>query len=81
MVREAAGSESPLEFVPYDVAYPEGFEDMHRRKPDVRKLERLTGIRLPTPLETIVRDVVEDQRTRLAARPAIAAVAAPGAPA
>jgi UDP-glucose 4-epimerase len=81
MVRDAAGSDSPIELVPYSEAYPEGFEDMHRRQPDVRKLERLTGIRLATTLETIVRDVVEDQRSRLAARPPIAAVAAPGAPA
>jgi UDP-glucose 4-epimerase len=66
MVRAEAGSSSPITFVPYDEAYPPGFEDLQRRRPDVTKLERLTGGRLTTPLEAIVRDVVADQHARLA---------------
>jgi len=54
--------------VPYSEAYPEGFEDMHRRVPDVRKLERTVGFRPRTPLARIIADVVADQRARLAAR-------------
>jgi len=38
-----------------------------RRVPDVSKLQRVTGFRPQTSLEVIIRDVVEDQRTRLAA--------------
>ena len=64
-VREAAGSTSPIRFVPYAEAYAAGFEDMMRRVPDVSKLVRLTGFRPEIPLERIVRDVVEDQRSRL----------------
>lgn len=67
-VREAAGSSSPIKLVPYSEAYPEGFEDMHRRVPDVRKLERTVGFRPRTPLAQIIADVVADQRARLAAR-------------
>ena len=65
MVRDAAGSDSPIEFVPYSEAYAAGFEDLERRVPDVRKLERLTGFRPSTPLEQIIADVVSDQRARM----------------
>jgi len=65
MVRDAAGSDSSIVQVPYDEAYPPGFEDMHRRVPDVSKLERTIGFRPRTPLHSIIADVVADQRTRM----------------
>lgn len=65
-VRDAAGSRSEIVLVPYGEAYAAGFEDMMRRVPDVSKLERVTGFRPRTSLEVIIRDVVEDQRARLA---------------
>ena len=74
MVRDAAGSSSEIKLVPYDEAYPPGFEDMMRRVPDVSRLERTTGFKPMTPLAQIVRDVVEDQRARLG--PAVAVGAA-----
>ncbi len=67
MVREAADSRSPIVRIPYDEAYAEGFEDMQRRVPDVSKLERAVGFKPSTPLETIVTDVVREQRSLLAA--------------
>lgn len=68
MVRDAAGSNSEIVLVPYSEAYAEGFEDMQRRVPDPRKLERAVGFRPRTPLAEIIADVVADQRARLAAR-------------
>ena len=68
MVREAAGSSSEIRLVPYSEAYAEGFEDMLRRVPDVRRLERTIGFRPRTPLSAIIADVVADQRARLATR-------------
>jgi nucleoside-diphosphate-sugar epimerase len=65
-VREAAGSRSEIVLVPYGEAYAAGFEDMMRRVPDVSRLERVTGYRPRTSLEEIIRDVVDDQRVRLA---------------
>ncbi len=65
MVRDAAGSASAIELVPYAEAYPPGFEDLQRRVPDVRRLVRLTGYRPATSLEEIVADVVADQRARV----------------
>jgi UDP-glucose 4-epimerase len=67
-VREAANSTSPIVTVPYSEAYAAGFEDMHRRVPDVSKLERVTGFRPRTPLAEIIQDVVADQKARLGDR-------------
>ena len=68
LVKEAAGSSSEIRLIPYNEAYPAGFEDMQRRVPDVRKLEKAIGFRPRTPLAKIIADVVADQRARLAAR-------------
>jgi UDP-glucose 4-epimerase len=67
-VRDHARSRSEIVLVPYSEAYAEGFEDMQRRVPDVRKLERVVGFRPRTPLATIIEDVVADQRARLVVR-------------
>jgi UDP-glucose 4-epimerase len=58
LVKERAGSSSPIEHVPYDQAYEPGFEDMFRRVPCVQKLELLTGFRPETPLPVIVDRVI-----------------------
>jgi len=64
LVRDGAGSSSPIVHIPYADAYAEGFEDMSRRVPDVSKLERVTGFRPQTPLRVIIEDVLADQRGR-----------------
>lgn len=71
MVRDAAGSSSPIVHIPYAEAYAAGFEDMQRRVPDVSKLFRVTGFRPSTPLATIVADVVADRRARITPSPAV----------
>jgi UDP-glucose 4-epimerase len=67
-VRDAAGSRSEIQLIPYAEAYAEGFEDMLRRVPDLTRLERTIGFRPRTPLAEIIRDVVADQRAGLQAR-------------
>lgn len=64
-VRDAAGSRSEIALIPYEEAYPPGFEDMMRRVPDVSRLEAMTGFRPRITLEQIIEDVVNDQRARL----------------
>jgi len=59
LVKTILRSESPLEFVPYDVAYAPGFEDMRRRRPSLDKLERAVGFRPATPLAEIIRRTAE----------------------
>lgn len=68
MVRETAGSQSPIVHVPYNEAYAVGFEDLERRVPDTRKLEKVTGYKFSRSLEQIIADVVAEQRSRLALR-------------
>ena len=65
MVRDRAQSKSEIVLIPYEQAYAEGFEDMHRRVPDCAKLERAIGFKPRTPLEQIVDDVIADQRSKL----------------
>lgn len=63
----ATGSSSTIEAVSYDSVYPEGFEDMQRRLPDVGKLERAIGFRPRRPLAEIIADIVAEKRaTRIA---------------
>lgn len=58
----ATASKSEIQLVPYDQVYPEGFEDMQRRLPDVSKLARVTGFRPTTPLSRIIEDIIADMR-------------------
>ena len=52
------GSRSPVELVPYDRAYEEGFEDMLRRVPDLSKLRALTGYEPKVHLDEILDRVI-----------------------
>ena len=65
-VRVTTGSMSPIRLLPYKDVYGAGFEDMARRVPDLTKLERAIGYRPRTSLETIIADVVAEQRAALA---------------
>ncbi len=62
LVREISGSLSPITHLSYEAAYGAGFEDMVRRVPCLAKLERFTGSRPETPIETIVSMVVDHER-------------------
>lgn len=64
LVKDITGSPSRVDFIPYDQAYGPGFEDMLRRVPSLAKLERLVGYRPATPLDTIVRRVVDYEWVR-----------------
>ena len=58
-VRDAAGSSSEIEFVAYEKAYEQGFEDMVRRVPDTTKIKGLIGWEPSIALPQILADVVE----------------------
>jgi UDP-glucose 4-epimerase len=49
-------SKSNIKHIPYDQAYPSGFEDMQRRVPDTNKIKSAIGW---TPLKSLV-DIIED---------------------
>jgi UDP-glucose 4-epimerase len=72
LVREITGSPSRLEHLTYDQAYGPGFEDMERRVPCLEKLESLVRYRPTTPLDTIVRRVVDYEWVRQMPRRSLA---------
>ena len=53
--RRMTGSESPIQYVPYDEAYEAGFEDMPRRVPDISKIRALVGYEPKLGLDEIIR--------------------------
>lgn len=57
-VKNLTASESPLEYVPYDRAYEEGFEDMRRRVPDLTKIRAAIGYEPRVSLEQLLARVV-----------------------
>ena len=52
-------SRSKIRYVPYEVAYEEGFEDMQRRVPDISKIDELIGFKPTYSLAEIIRDIVK----------------------
>jgi len=59
-VLELTGSGSSIEYIPYDKAYEEGFEDMRRRVPDLTKIRSLTGYEPQVSLAELLERVVSD---------------------
>jgi UDP-glucose 4-epimerase len=51
--------------VPYDQAYEAGFEDMHRRVPDISRIGGLIGWRPQIDLDGILERVVAYTRSTL----------------
>jgi UDP-glucose 4-epimerase len=56
------GSESELSLIPFQDAYGDGFEDMHRRIPDTSKVNNLIGWEPARTLDEIIVDVIESRR-------------------
>jgi len=56
-VIEITGSKSEIEKIAYEKAYPEGFEDMQRRVPDISKIKQLLGWEPKINLDQIIKDI------------------------
>lgn len=57
-VRELAGSSSPIEYVPYERAYEQGFEDMQRRVPDLTRIHEAVGFEPKVALDELIQSVI-----------------------
>jgi len=62
-VVEFTNSKSELRYIPYDVAYEEGFEDMQRRMPDITKANDLINFSPTRSLDEILISVIDNQKT------------------
>lgn len=61
---ELTGSDSTLQFIPYEDAYGENFQDMLRRKPDISRLKELTGFVPSRSLDDILHDAIAYARDK-----------------
>jgi UDP-glucose 4-epimerase len=61
-IRQAVGSSSELEFVPFDQVYGQGIEDMLHRIPSIAKVGAAVGWKPERSLDDILADVIEDKR-------------------
>lgn len=58
-VIEKTKSKSKIKFLPYDIAYEKGFEDMMRRVPDISKLNNLIGFTPKYKLDQTIDLIVD----------------------
>ncbi|NNM99149.1 MAG: NAD-dependent epimerase/dehydratase family protein [Candidatus Eremiobacteraeota bacterium] len=57
-ILERTGSKSTIEFVPFERAYPQGFEEIMRRVPDIAKARRAISFEPKVGLDEILDDVI-----------------------
>ena len=63
-VKTLSGSQSTIQYIPYDEAYEAGFEDMPRRVPDISKIRDLVGYQPKLELNDIIKTVIEHIRQK-----------------
>jgi UDP-glucose 4-epimerase len=63
-VKLMANSHSEIEYLPYEYAYEDGFEDMRRRIPNLSKIKRLIAYEPAHSIEEIIADTLEYYRNR-----------------
>lgn len=65
LVKKKTNSPSEVIFIPYDVAYEPGFEDMQRRCPNIAKIHQAIGYRPKVDLDGILDRVIAHMREEL----------------
>ena len=58
-VIEITGSKSVIEKIAYEKTYPQGFEDMQRRVPDISKIKQVLGWSPEINLDQIIKDIAD----------------------
>jgi nucleoside-diphosphate-sugar epimerase len=61
-VKRAAGSDSPVEFIPYERVYDQGIEDTLHREPATGKIRDAIGWQTTLDLDRIIADVIGHTR-------------------
>ncbi|MBN1825596.1 MAG: GDP-mannose 4,6-dehydratase [Candidatus Eisenbacteria bacterium] len=57
-VKELAGSNSIIDYLPYEKAYEQGFEDMRRRVPDLTRIHEAIGYEPKVGLDELILSVI-----------------------
>ena len=63
-VKAMTGSPSPIQLVPYEVAYGDGFEDIQERVPDISKLRSFLGYVPEYRLDRMIWEIIAYFRDR-----------------
>lgn len=63
-VKRVTGSQSKIVYIPYDMAYPNGFEDMRRRVPNTDRLRALLDWQPQLSLDQILVRVLDHLQAR-----------------
>jgi UDP-glucose 4-epimerase len=58
-IKAMTKSKSKIEFMAYEDAFEEGFEDMRKRMPDLSKLEKFIGYKAKYNLDTIIKRIID----------------------
>jgi UDP-glucose 4-epimerase len=58
-VKEMTDSNSEIEHIPYEKAYGPGFEDMQRRCPSIKKINKLIGFKPSYDLGAMIQSVID----------------------
>jgi len=58
-VKEMTDSDSEIEHIPYEKAYGPGFEDMKKRCPNIKKINKLIGFKPSYDLEAMIQSVID----------------------
>jgi UDP-glucose 4-epimerase len=58
-IKEMCHSQSEIQFIPYEEAFEAGFEDMHRRVPDLSKIEAAIGYKPRATLDQTIRAIID----------------------
>ena len=58
-VKEMTDSDSEIEHIPYEKAYGPGFEDMKKRCPNIKKINKLIGFKPSYDLKEMIQSVID----------------------
>jgi len=61
-VKELINSSSKITHIPYNQAYPDGFEDLRRRVPDISNARRMIGYEPKFSLEETIKKIIKYQQ-------------------
>lgn len=62
-VKQLTKSKSKIQYISYEEAYEEGFEDMRKRVPDLTKIKKIIGYKPQYSLDDILKDVIDSYRS------------------
>jgi UDP-glucose 4-epimerase len=64
-VRDLAGSKSEIRFIPRKEAYAEDFQETVRRRPCLKKFNRMTNFKHAWTLDKTLLDLIQKERFRI----------------